>query len=184
MAQTYVSGHWQDEEVAVTSATTVIENLNILDFLHADRIVARLTSEHRKGKREGHIIALGSTFENLRIAGHKVNVILRHDLLLKCETFEDLRKRLATDKKSGKIAAIDEGAALCSLVEKIETDLPGVDPNNHVFSVPHFGTISLAEVFATEGTRTLTMLRLHLGSPDGATLTSAEVLTNGQPSPP
>lgn len=180
----HVSGSWLDDNSVVTLATATLEGVNILNFITADRIVARLSSEGTHGRKETHIIAIGSEFENLRIAGHPVKVTLRHDLFLKCPTFADLRKAVASDKDSGKIVATDEGAALCSLVEKIETDLPGVEIKGHILRIPHFGEVSLAEVFAVPGTRTLTMLRLKLGSPDAGLLTGAEVLSQGQPWPP
>jgi hypothetical protein len=180
----HVSGSWVDDDTVVTSTTSTIEGLNVLNVITADRIVARLTSEGKRGRKEAHIIALGSEFENLRIAGHPVKVILRHDLFLKCAVFEDLRKLVATDAKSGKITATEDGVALCSLVDKIETDLPGVEKNGHILRIPHFGQISIAEVFAVPGTRTLTMLRLHLGSPDAGQGTVCEVLSEGQPMPP
>ena len=50
--------------------------------------------------------------------------------------------------------------------------------------IDHFGEISFAEVFAAFGTRTLTMLRLKLGSPQAANGTVVECTTNGQPMPP
>jgi len=181
---THVSGSWVDDETVVTRATATLEGLNILDFITADRIVARLTSEGKRGKKESYIIAVGSEFENLRIAGHPVKVTLRHDLFLKCAVFEDLRKLIAEDKKSGKITATEDGVALCSLVDKIETDLPGLEKNGHILRIPHFGVISLAEIFAVPGTRTLTMLRLKIGSPDAGVATGAEVLSQGQPMPP
>jgi hypothetical protein len=183
-AHTHVSGSWQDEETVVTHASSRITGLNILDFITADRIVARLTSEYRRGTKEAHIIALGSQFDNLRIAGHAVKVVLRHDLFLKCPVFEDLRNLIASDKQSGKIAATAEGVALCSLVERIETDLPGLEKNGHILRIPHFGEISFAQIFATQGTRILTMLRLNLGSPDQGLGTVCEVLSEGQPPPP
>ena len=80
-AGTHVSGSFQDEETAVTEATTSIEDLNILNVVTADRIVARLTSEYRKGKKEAHILAAGSHFDNLRINGHDVKVTYRHSIL-------------------------------------------------------------------------------------------------------
>jgi len=181
---THVSGSWVDDDTVVTSTTATIEGLNILNFVTADRIVARLTSEGKRGKKEAHIIAIGSEFDNLRVAGHPVKVTLRHDLFLKCSAFEDLRKMIASDTKSGRMVATDEGVALCSLVDKIETDLPGLEKNGHILRIPHFGEISIAEVFAVPGTRTLTMLRLKLGSPDAGTATVAEVLAEGQPMPP
>ena len=181
---TDVSGSWMDEDTVVTKSTAIVEGLNLLDFITADRIVARLTAEGKRGKKETHIIALGSEFHNLRIAGYPVEVILRHDLFLDCPTFEDLRKFIAADKKSGKITATEDGVALCSLVDKIETDLPGAKAKGHLLFIPHFGEISFAEVFAVPGTRTLTMMRLKLGSPDGGTATVSETLSQGQPIPP
>jgi len=154
------------------------------DIARADRIVSRLTSTHKRGKREGHIVAVGSEFHNLRVLGHELKVTLRHKLLSDSETFEHLRNKIATDKDSGKIAVIDDGVAVCSLVERIDTDLPGVDPRQHIFRVPNFGKFSLAEVFAEHGRRVLTMIRLELGSPHVADLTVAEASTNGKPSPP
>ena len=183
-AHCYVSGGWQDDEIVTTHSTAAIEGLNILDFVTADRIVAHLTSELHRGEVEGHIVALGSTFDGLKIGGHDVKVTLRHDLLLECKDFDSLRKRVAKDKKPGKISATTDGVALCSLVEEIKTDLPGVEKSGHILRIPHFGEIAVAEVFAAFGTRTLTMLRLELGSPTSGTATVAESTTNGLPPPP
>jgi hypothetical protein len=75
---------------------------------------------------------------------------------------------------------------LCSLVQDIEfADLPGVERiGRNVLKIKHFGTISFAEVLATAGDRTLTMMRVHLGSPDGGLLVVAESCSNGRPWPP
>ncbi|PYT86010.1 MAG: hypothetical protein DMG36_26830 [Acidobacteria bacterium] len=173
-----------DEETVLSTATSVIEDVNILQVVTAERIVSRLTSTHKRGKPEGHIVAVGSDFHNLRVLGHELKVTLRHKLLSDSETFEHLRNRVATDKDSGKIAVIQDGVAICSLVERIETDLPGVEPRQHIFRVPNFGKFSLAEVFAEHGRRVLTMIRLELGSPHVADITVAESSTNGKPMPP
>ncbi len=185
-AHTHISGRRRRDETFVTHASTVVKGLNILGMVTAVRIVSRLTSIHSPKEPEGHIIAEDSRFEGLKINGEDVKVTLRHDLLVKCKTFGDLTKGIAGDKKSGKIVALDEDrqVALCSLVEKIETKLSGVDLKRHVIEVKNFGKIFLAEVFAYPGTRTLTMLRLELGSPHVADLTAAESSTNGQPMPP
>jgi hypothetical protein len=183
-AHTHISGKHRRDDTFATHATTTIHGLNILGVVTADLIVCRLTSIHSPKEREGHIIAEDSRFEGLRIKGEDVKVILRHDLLVKCKTFEDLTKGIASDAKSGKIAVTKGGVAVCSLVEKIETKLKGVDPKRHLIEVPNFGKIFLAEIFAEPGTRTLTMLRLELGSPHVANITAAETRTNGQPLPP
>lgn len=184
-AHTHISGKRQRNETFVTHASTVVKGLNILGRITADRIVSRLTSTHSPKEPEGHIIAEDSRFEGLKIDGQDVKVTLRHDLLVKCKTFDDLTKAIASDTKSGRIAAVDQKyqVAICSLVEKIETKLGGVDVRRHLIEVKNFGRIFLAEIFAEPRTRTLTMLRLELGSPHVAELTVAEARINGVPYP-
>jgi len=185
-AHTFVSGKHRRDDTYVTHASTVVKGLNILGVVTVDKIVSRLTSVHVLDEPEGHIIAEDSRFEGLKISGQDVKVTLRHDLLVKCKTFADLTKGIAGDRKSGRIVAFEEGGkvAVCSLVEKIETKLSGVDGKQHLIEVKNFGKIFLAEVFASPGMRTLTMLRLELGSPHVAELTAAEASSNGQPMPP
>lgn len=180
-----VSGSKRAEGIFDTHATAVVEQLNILDVVTVDKVVARLSSEHQVGEREGHIIAVGSKFENLRIAGYEVKIELYHDLFLKNKKFEDLRKHCEKDKDARQIViAKSDGVVLCSLVKSIETKAPGVEIRGNAIIVPHFGKIFVAEVLAEHGTRTLTMMRLELGSPHVANLTVSESRTNGQPMPP
>ncbi len=186
LAHTHVSGKRRRDETFATHVTTTIHDLNILGVVTADLIVCRLTSLHNLKEPEGHIIAENSRFEGLRIKGEEVKVTLRHDLLVNCKTFGDLTKEIARDKKSGRIAATDEKrqVIICSLVEKIETKLKGVDVKRHLIEVKDFGKIFLAEVLAEPGLRALTMLRLELGSPHVADVTAAEATGNGKPMPP
>jgi hypothetical protein len=183
LAHTHVSGSQKDDTTWTTNVTSTVEQLNILDVVTADRIVLRLTSQHKQGKPEGHIMALGSQFDNLRIAGYEVDVTLRHELLIENETYDKLRSKIATDKKSGKIASGGAQYTICSLVEKIETKLPGVSGRSHIIDVPHFGQVSLAEILVIPGSITLTMIRLDLGSPDDATVAAVEGQVNGFPWP-
>lgn len=201
-AQTHLSGSWQDEDTATTSVTVVVQGLSILDFLTVDRMVTRLTSEYKfdpedneqngkagnkksqkaniKNNSESHIIAVGSHFEGLKLGGFDVKVTLRHDLLLDCKTFVDLHNKVKNEPR----VTLGNEVLLCSLVEKIETDLgdlPGVKVEGHTIKVPHFGRIALAEVFAGKGIRTLTMIRFQLGSPDGGGGSSGGGSTNGKP---
>jgi len=185
-AYTHVAGSFAGEKPAhaTTLATTTIEGFNLLDFVTADRITARLTSEHKLGDEEGHIIAIGSAFENLRIGGYPVKVKLRHDLLLKCKTHKEFAKEVASDTKHGRIASTKGGQVLCSLVEEIETDFPGLTPHAYHLHIPHFGTISLAEIHSEQGKKTLTMLGFELGCPVAGSGTAGQARTNGQTGPP
>ncbi len=61
----------------VTLATSVLEGLNVLDVITADRMVAQLSTEHPV--ENGHVpyvTFLGTQFENLRIGGYPVQVEL------------------------------------------------------------------------------------------------------------
>ena len=184
-ARSQVSGSQLDANTFTSEVTTVIEGLRILEFVTADRIVARLTSERKREpkQKESYMLAFGSAFENLRIGGYEVKVILRHNIFSNCHAYADLAKELASDKETGKISDTSNGATICSLVERIETDFPGVDKRKHVLVIPHFGEISLAEVFAHPCRRILTMMSLKLGSPDGGTVVVAQSSSNGQPWP-
>lgn len=73
-----VGGSYDEEQNLNTSyATSVIEDLNVADVLTADRVVSRIfvyapPDEDEKGETSYDIT--GSHFDNLRIAGHKVEV--------------------------------------------------------------------------------------------------------------
>lgn len=128
-AYSHVSGSERVENsktIHTTLVTAAVEGLNILDMATADRIVARLTSLDDAEQPEGHIIAVGSHFEGLRLLGFDVKVTLRHDLLINSKTFADLQRSVKSDAKTGQIAILDDEVALFSLVKEIETDLAKV----------------------------------------------------------
>jgi hypothetical protein len=192
-AYTHVSGSQNKADSSYTTlVTSTIEGLNVLDVVTADRIVARLSSEHPAEHHEPHIVLLGSKFENLRIAGCPVDAELNHELFMKLDTFEAIRKEFESNAEFRKMAEdpfqtgqprkIPEGhgVVLCSLIKNIKTTCPGVTRHGHALVVPQFGKVILGEVLAQHGTRTLTMVRLELGSPVMATAAAAEVGVNGQ----
>jgi hypothetical protein len=184
-AHTHISGKQRRDGKFVTHASTTIHGLNILDRVTVDRIISRLTSVHTPDDPEGHITADDSRFEGLKIDGFDVKVTLRHEILTDNKTHDALVRSLESDRKSGRISVRkDRKVAICSLVDKIETKLPGVDARHHVITVKDFGKIFLAEIYTEPGTKTLTMLRLQLGSPDVGDLTIGESVTNGQQPPP
>ena len=53
-----------------TLTTSVIEGLNVLDVVTADRVVGQTITEHPLDGYVPSINFLGTRFENLRIAGH------------------------------------------------------------------------------------------------------------------
>ena len=72
-AYTQVSAHRskRDPDRLVTLATSSVENLNILNVVTADRVVAQVSTTHLPDQYSPQVTFLGTHFENLRIAGHK-----------------------------------------------------------------------------------------------------------------
>jgi len=189
---THVSGSQNKADSTYTTlVTATIEGLNILDIVTADRIVARLSSQHPTEHHEPHVVLLGSKFENLRIAGCRVEIDLNHDFFLRLDTFAAIRKELETNTDFRKMAEDPyqtgqaqklpdaHGVLLCSLVKSMKVDCPGVTRHGHAFVVPQFGKIFLGEILAKHGTRTLTMLRVEMGSPVAGSANMAEAIVNG-----
>jgi hypothetical protein len=196
---THVSGGFQEsDESNNTLVTSVLEGLNMLDILTADRIVCRLYSKHRQGAAEGRVTMHGTQFENLAISGHPVKIKLDFGLFEDIQTYEealvayksnDKFKKVASDPLGTKRILPEQtlsGAFLCSLVEggQIEVDAPGVKASGHSIHVPGFGTAYFAELFLSHGTHTLTMLRFELGSSTGGSGSGGGGSTNGKHYPP
>jgi hypothetical protein len=76
-----VSGFQDANGDNVTLATAVIEGLNILEILTADRVVAQITSVMAQGDKVQSVSFVGSRFENLRIADQPVVVSVNPDAL-------------------------------------------------------------------------------------------------------
>jgi len=159
-AEAVVSGSiGRDETSFDTIATVTIEGLNVLGMVTADRIVARIASSHRN-REQSSFLALGSYFENLRIGGHPVNIVLDF----------------------GAFQAPVQGEMQgVSLVHKVEQLPKGCDcPGPHVIRVPEFGTIRLAQFRATVDERELTMVEIEMGStPTGNVKVGGPVAGNG-----
>jgi hypothetical protein len=155
-----------------TLSTTVVEGLNVLEVLTADRVVGQIITEHPLKGHVPHISFLGTRFDNLRIAGHPVH--LEYDLNVlghkpehdapyathkpvvervrkqysRILEREDLPEELKEiyNQLSSKLGA-PEGFE-CSLVKQATGSYPGVSFGN-VICVPDFGTITLAKLEVT-----------------------------------
>jgi hypothetical protein len=194
---THVSGaHQADDNSNNTLVTATIEGLNVLDILTADRIVSRLYSKHPHGEPEGFVTMVGSKFENLRIAGCLVHVEFDFDLFESIPTYDAATKAFKNNAAFRKIASDPlqsgrplkaqgpNGAFLCSLVKGMDTNCPGVKQSGHCFHVPGFGKIFLGEVIIVHGERTLTMVRLELGSAVSGSGSISAATANGKNFPP
>jgi hypothetical protein len=184
---TQVGGHKSPKEGHgfVTLSTSVVEGLNILDVLTADRVVAQISTEHPvwddRGLQVPAVTFLGTRFENLRIDGHEVELETQFDILgagpknntpyhedeqviRRAFKHYDALPDWAKDKQHGwhQVPGGQRyGDLKCSLVAHI--DKKRGTPKGHVIDLPHFGKIFLAE---------LTVNRQK-----------AEPSSNGQPNP-
>jgi hypothetical protein len=126
-AYTQVSGHreikpghgWN------TLTTSVVEGLNVLEVVTADRVVAQIATEYPLVGYTPAISFLGTRFDNLRICGHKIEPDL--DLNIFGETPEDdapyTRSPGFVDRVCQQHARIREGQSglgsrLASLLER------------------------------------------------------------------
>jgi hypothetical protein len=168
-AHTHVAGNYDDKPSHgwVTLATSVIENLNVLDIVTADRIVTQICTDHPPEGYVPTITFLGSRFENLRIAGYPIDVKLDLSFLGSkpandapysdddgvidyvktqhsrvqagtCLPPEVLKRYTLPNEFPKKKRSIE-----CSLAHQAEGDYPGKS-FGHVIDVPHFGKIYLA----------------------------------------
>jgi len=77
-AYTQASGHHslKPGHGFVTLATAAVEKLNVLEVITADRVVAQISTEHPEGPGAPSVTFLGTHFDNLKVAGHKVELDL------------------------------------------------------------------------------------------------------------
>jgi len=152
-----------------TISTTVIEGLNILEIVTADRIVGQIITEHPLEGYVPSVSFLGSRFENLRIAGHPVDLDLdlnilgskpendapytRHESVLG-RARQQYERILGHGHLPGDLAeqynrlnaTLGSAETLeCSLVNQASGRYPGLS-FGHKVRVPDFGEITLAKL--------------------------------------
>jgi hypothetical protein len=81
-ASTQVAGNLSKKEGHgwTTLVTSTLERLNVLDVVTADRVVAQISTEHPLVGYDPTVTFLGTQFENLKIGGRPVEVILNLDI--------------------------------------------------------------------------------------------------------
>jgi len=152
-----------------TLTTTVVEGLNVMEVLTADRVVGQTITEHPLEGYVPTISFLGTRFENLRIAGYPVELEFDHNIFGpkpvddapytqdaglisriarqydRIGTNKDLPAELAErynrlSPSLGKSEAVE-----CSLVNQATGRYPGKS-FGHIIRVPGFGIITLAKL--------------------------------------
>jgi hypothetical protein len=171
----------QDDNSHHTLITCTIENLNILNQVTADLVVAHLTSWRTEALDESPIIPLGSRFENLRIAGQPVTLDLDIEGFAALDTFAKVKKdSKLKDRLSAEADAPTANATqiLCTLAKPIKAP-GGVSVNRNCVTIPNFGKIYFAEFLVSPSARRLTMFRFELGSPVDGSGSGGQIDNNG-----
>jgi hypothetical protein len=204
-AYTRVTGGQEGTGPWSTLVTSVVEDLNILETLHADRVVAQISVDHPSGKGEPTISLAGCHFDGLRIGGRPVTAKL-NDKLLGVDSAELLE--LSIFKQTGKDQAgrivkkakalpdaqwvldrfewmtkpgADE-SVICSLVEGFDPQVPG-RTFGHAVEIPHFGKFFLGELLVCRSSIQLSMVRAELGCAVSGKLGIATANVQGVPYP-
>jgi hypothetical protein len=152
-----------------TLTTSVVEGLNILDVLTADRVVCQIMTEHPLKGYVPSISFLGTRFENLRIAGQPVDVYMDLDIIgsrpeddtayTKDSGFINrvagqysriLEQQQLPPELHEKYNLLSKGlggreAVECSLVNRASGVYPGLCFGN-VITIPHFGRVTLGKL--------------------------------------
>ncbi len=172
-----------------TLVTTTIEGLNIRNVVTADRVVGKLVSEH-SGDGEVPLHVVGTHFDNLRIAGEAVEpraiaALFAGDTV---ETLHAMCKKhkapFGLDGKPINFEKIPAKGVLVSLFERPATLPAGCSAEGTWgIKVPGFGTVYLGELFVTRGARSLTMIRIEMGSPEQGDVDAGIVRGNGSTYP-
>jgi len=196
-AEAVVSGSYDEKNQSYDSTATVtITGLNIMHVLTADRVVARVSTEHPESGPLS-VTPIGSYFENLRLASHPLDLDLAVDKFANSKPIADVRKAFESEKlsepqfetltanRSDKVKnrlreyfsrywKVDTAApcktTVCSLIGGVRDSdkLPqDLKPVGHVIHVPGFGCIRLAELRIADNELTITMFQVDMGSNPG-----------------
>ena len=185
---TRVSGVQVEEDGSwATLVTSVVEGLNVLDAVKAERVVAQVSVEHPADGGSPTYSLAGSHFDGLRLGGVEVKPTLNSKLLgvdsgdgLDFSIFQQTGRAQAVkmiqkaktgtnaqwvqDRFDWMTAAKPKADTpiLCSLVDDPGANVPG-RIFGHVLELPHFGKVFLGELLVMRGSIQLSMVRAELG---------------------
>jgi hypothetical protein len=184
--RTRVEGHFVGG-LPTTRMTAVVEELNVLDRVRVDEVVAYIATEHPGKQPDVPTVDFGRTrIQDLRVDDSVLEVQLDLDLLNNGngdrfpQTAPVFQKKLW--KKVGQSFDGDRGFLQCSLVKKIivtRGKFPGKFVAPNVFEISGFGRVHVAELLLTGDSYELIMLRFELGCPTQGSTTASSGKVNG-----
>jgi hypothetical protein len=208
-ALTECSGTLDDDGVYRTHVTTTVEGLNVGDTVTADRVTAKLVTEHYPDEDEPRIDVSDSSIENLMVLGQPVQLEFDTPLFQGLNTFSKFKTQFDKDPKfkkemrqrflwgdlppnevpdflaerykftEGQPSLPESKGIVPCSVIKSVTGSKGFQTFRHVLVIPDFGKVFLGELLLRKHARRLTMMRFQLGSPMAAALTVSGNEGNG-----
>jgi len=173
-ASAYVSGSVQPPFVASdgkpdpgsrnTLSTVTVRNLNVANMVHADLVVARVSSRHVPGSAEGEITFAGSMIRNLTIAGETIDIAFDTRPFSERPTYRSFTNDLTSVASTNPRSALYGDIVTASLVSGGVVCSAG-DCDGYTVSIPEFGKIYIAQVIIKPSYRRVSMLRFELGCP-------------------
>jgi hypothetical protein len=150
----------EHDGVAVTTSMVSIRNIDIMNIVHADRIVLRATARQAIGDAEATISYAGSRLDGLTVRGEPVELAIDTERFNRAPTFAALRSKVRSECDD--VAVERYGAINDSIVRSINLASLGT-MNGYALPIDGVGTLYLGRVTATPGERRLAMIRLDLG---------------------
>ena len=208
-AYSHVTGAARSDNSGWTTLVTcVVKDLNLLNVVTADRIVAVLAVEYPRNTGYASASIVGSHFVGLRIGGELLDPIIDQRLLYtEGRTYPEQPwlnnpAFLHAAAAGGAILANDvptwiseryawvaseeerarKGYVLCSIVKEVQ----GRSSHpifGHIVQVPGFGNIFLGELIVDQGAFHLTMLRVELACSQEGDVSVLSAHINGRPIP-
>jgi hypothetical protein len=191
---------------ATTLVTAVVEGLNLLDIITAERVVSQISTERPPDGHIARVTFVGSQFFGLRVAGFPVEPIINLNVLappydgpkrpwLKNEklltSIRDQHDQRTSGphgkpdwliRRYGWVQSNDEisnhGHLLASLVDGFKGIIPG-KTWGHIVEIPGVGKFYFGEVSVYDHMFRLTMVRGEIGSPTGGEVSGGTTGSNG-----
>ncbi len=194
-----------------TTVTSVVEGLNILEVITAERLVAQVSIEYPRGGGYLGISLAGSRFDQLRLGGCDASPRLNSALLCAARTViaypvfrQTGREQAGTmirsveadqnrdaygwvQERFGWMASDQEPeedrCVLCSLVDGVDRAIPGTS-FGHAVDLPDFGRLFLGELLVCPGSVQFTAIRAELGCGTKGQVAAASAQVIGHTVPP
>lgn len=185
-----------------TRVAASVDGLVILGRVHIGHAAIGVISRSAEGTAQPVIRLEGNRLDDVRIDDSRLKITLAEQFYCECDTRDKLAARHAAGLAdhharmflppggNGAAAAgfpAANGTVKCTIVQQIEWDgapHPTAEIHGHVVRIPNFGKIYFGEMFITDHSRRLTMVRFQLGSDDGGEVTAAEGEASGATFPP